>query len=174
MANKTPLVTQYEAIKAQHPGALLLFRLGDFYETFGEDAKVASKVLGIVLTSRDKGAKEKVPLAGIPYHALDGYLAKLIKAGDMEGALAVARQGDEQATGPATQLEDRARAGQLARQPAVVVHVGAPAAVLEVVERGVDVVLARARVEQRVAQGPDRRGPAATASIVGHGAPGAR
>ncbi|MFH0815316.1 MAG: DNA mismatch repair protein MutS [Methanobacteriota archaeon] len=81
MATKTPLVQQYESIKAQHPDALLLFRLGDFYETFGEDAKVASKVLGIVLTSRDKGAKEKVPLAGIPHHALDSYLGKLIRAG---------------------------------------------------------------------------------------------
>ena len=71
---------QYRSFKDQYPGYLLLFRMGDFYETFYEDAKTASRVLGLALTSRSKGPSA-VPLAGIPYHALDGYLARLVKAG---------------------------------------------------------------------------------------------
>ena len=71
---------QYLDQKKQAPDAILLFRMGDFYETFYEDAKVVSKVLGIVLTARSKG-ENPIPLAGIPYHALDGYLAKLVAAG---------------------------------------------------------------------------------------------
>ena len=78
---ETPLMKQYFAIKAQHPDALLLFRMGDFYETFGSDAITASKVLGIVLTKRANGAAADVALAGFPYHALDNYLPKLIRAG---------------------------------------------------------------------------------------------
>lgn len=72
---------QYFAIKAKHPGAVLLFRVGDFYETFGEDAILVSKVLGIVLTRRSNGAAAEVELAGFPHHALDTYLPKLVKAG---------------------------------------------------------------------------------------------
>lgn len=72
---------QYAAIKAKHPGAVLLFRVGDFYETFGEDAITASKVLDIVLTKRANGAASHVELAGFPYHALDTYLTKLVRAG---------------------------------------------------------------------------------------------
>ncbi|MEC9209405.1 MAG: DNA mismatch repair protein MutS [Bacteroidota bacterium] len=72
---------QYNAIKAKHPGALLLFRVGDFYETFGEDAVKASKILGIVLTARNNGAS-KIELAGFPHHSLDIYLPKLIRAGE--------------------------------------------------------------------------------------------
>jgi DNA mismatch repair protein MutS len=113
---KTPLVQQYDAIKAQHPDALLLFRLGDFYETFGDDAKIASKTLGIVLTSRDKGAKDKVPLAGIPYHALDSYLGKLIRAGykvaiceqmeDASVAKGIVRREIVRVVTPGTLIED--------------------------------------------------------------------
>ncbi|MGD0794409.1 MAG: DNA mismatch repair protein MutS [Dehalococcoidales bacterium] len=77
----TPIRQQYLRIKKQYPEAIVLFRLGDFYETFDEDAKIASKELEIVLTSREMGKGNKVPLAGIPYHALDGYLAKLINRG---------------------------------------------------------------------------------------------
>jgi DNA mismatch repair protein MutS len=78
----TPAMQQYLRIKADHEGEVLFFRMGDFYETFFEDAKIASKVLGITLTSRGKGPNgEDIPLAGIPYHALDNYLAKMIKAG---------------------------------------------------------------------------------------------
>ena len=72
---------QYNAIKAKHPDALLLFRVGDFYETFGEDAVKASKVLGIVLTKRKNGAAAFVDLAGFPYHSLDTYLPRLVRAG---------------------------------------------------------------------------------------------
>ncbi len=78
---QTPLMRQYYDIKSKYPGTLLLFRVGDFYETFGEDAITASKVLGITLTKRANGSASHVELAGFPYHALDNYLHKLIKAG---------------------------------------------------------------------------------------------
>lgn len=77
----TPLMRQYASIKAKYPDALLLFRVGDFYETFGEDAVKTSKILGIVLTRRANGAATFVELAGFPYHALDTYLPKLVRAG---------------------------------------------------------------------------------------------
>lgn len=73
---------QYNQIKAKYPGALLLFRMGDFYETFGEDAVKTSKILDIVLTKRSNGAAAEVELAGFPHHALDAYLPKLVKAGN--------------------------------------------------------------------------------------------
>ena len=70
----TPMMIQYYSIKEKYKDCLLLFRMGDFYETFGDDAEIASKALDIVLTTR-----QGIPLAGIPYHALDTYLAKLVK-----------------------------------------------------------------------------------------------
>ena len=76
----TPLMRQYSAIKERHPNALLLFRLGDFYELFFEDAVVASKELQITLTSRNKEKGVAVPMCGVPYHAAEGYIAKLIRA----------------------------------------------------------------------------------------------
>lgn len=79
--SETPLAKQYNAIKAKYPGALLLFRVGDFYETFGEDAIAASKVLDIVLTKRGNGSASETELAGFPHHALDSYLPKLVRAG---------------------------------------------------------------------------------------------
>ena len=81
MASITPARQQYLKIKEQHPDAILLFRMGDFYETFDEDARVAARELEIALTSREMGKGQRVPLAGIPYHALDGYLARLVKRG---------------------------------------------------------------------------------------------
>ncbi|EHQ29234.1 DNA mismatch repair protein MutS [Mucilaginibacter paludis] len=78
---ETPLMQQYNTIKAKHPGALLLFRVGDFYETFGEDAIKASGILGIVLTKRANGAATHIELAGFPHHSLDTYLPKLVRAG---------------------------------------------------------------------------------------------
>jgi DNA mismatch repair protein MutS len=87
MANKenkpteTPLMKQYNSFKAKYPDALLLFRVGDFYETFGEDAIKASTVLGIVLTKRANGSATYIELAGFPHHSLDTYLPKLVKAG---------------------------------------------------------------------------------------------
>ncbi len=78
---ETPLMKQYYNIKAVHPDAILLFRVGDFYETFGEDAIKASSILGITLTRRANGAASYVELAGFPYHAVDTYLPKLVRAG---------------------------------------------------------------------------------------------
>ena len=78
---ETPLMKQYNEIKAQHPDAILLFRVGDFYETFCEDAIKASKILGITLTRRANGAATYIELAGFPHHSLDTYLPKLVRAG---------------------------------------------------------------------------------------------
>lgn len=77
----TPMLRQYQKIKAQHKDCILFFRLGDFYEMFYEDAKVASSILDLVLTSRGKGTANHVPMCGIPFHAADNYIARLIKAG---------------------------------------------------------------------------------------------
>ena len=76
----TPLMKQYFEVKQKHPDAILLFRVGDFYETFGEDAIKASRILGIVLTARNNGGSD-IELAGFPHHSLDLYLPKLVKAG---------------------------------------------------------------------------------------------
>jgi len=78
---ETPLMKQYYSVKASHPDAVLLFRVGDFYETFGEDAIRTSEILGITLTKRANGAASHVELAGFPHHALDTYLPKLVRAG---------------------------------------------------------------------------------------------
>jgi len=77
----TPLMKQYNAIKVKYPDAMLLFRVGDFYETFGEDAKKAAHVLGIILTKRGAGSESETALAGFPHHSLNTYLPKLVKAG---------------------------------------------------------------------------------------------
>ena len=78
---ETPLMKQYLEMKKKHPDAILLFRVGDFYETFSDDAIRASEVLGITLTRRANGAAAYVELAGFPHHALDTYLPKLVRAG---------------------------------------------------------------------------------------------
>ena len=78
----TPLMKQYNAIKVKHPDAILLFRVGDFYETFGEDAIKTSKILDIILTKRGAGSQSETELAGFPHHSLNNYLPKLIKAGN--------------------------------------------------------------------------------------------
>ncbi|MEW6412986.1 MAG: DNA mismatch repair protein MutS [Candidatus Zixiibacteriota bacterium] len=77
----TPLMRQYYAVKEKHPDKILFFRMGDFYEMFGDDAVKAAPILGIALTSRSHGAAESIPLAGVPYHAADRYLAKLLSSG---------------------------------------------------------------------------------------------
>ncbi len=79
--SETPLMRQYNAFKAKYPDAMLLFRVGDFYETYGEDAVKASEILGIVLTRRHNGAAAEQSMAGFPHHALDTYLPKLVRAG---------------------------------------------------------------------------------------------
>jgi DNA mismatch repair protein MutS len=81
IASETPLMQQHNAIKAKYPDAILLFRVGDFYETFGQDAITSSAVLGITLTKRNNGNAASAELAGFPHHALDTYLHKLVKAG---------------------------------------------------------------------------------------------
>ena len=78
---ETPLMKQHKDIKNKYPDAVLLFRVGDFYETFNEDAHIASRVLGITLTKRANGSASFVDLAGFPHHSLDSYLHKLVKAG---------------------------------------------------------------------------------------------
>jgi DNA mismatch repair protein MutS len=78
---ETPLMKQYNMIKTKYPDSLLLFRVGDFYETFGEDAVKTSKILGIILTKKGAGSLSEIELAGFPYHSIDNYLPKLIKAG---------------------------------------------------------------------------------------------
>ena len=80
-AEASPLMRQYREIKRGYPDAILLFRVGDFYEMFYEDAQIASKLLSIALTSRDKSSANPVPLSGVPFHAAQGYIAKLLKAG---------------------------------------------------------------------------------------------
>jgi len=90
---KTPLMQQYSEIKAKHPGTILLFRVGDFYETFGDDAELVSKELGITLTKRNNGS-DQTPLAGFPYHSIDSYLHKLVKRGHK---VAICEQTEEPA-----------------------------------------------------------------------------
>jgi DNA mismatch repair protein MutS len=98
----TPLMQQYHAVKKQHPGALLLFRLGDFYELFYDDAVVASRILQITLTSRNKEKGQAVPMCGVPYHAAENYIARLIRAGHK---VAVCEQMEE--PGPGKKLVRR-------------------------------------------------------------------
>ena len=85
----TPMMRQFLSIKDQHPNELLFYRMGDFYELFYEDAVVAAPILDITLTARGKSAGEPIPMAGVPYHAAESYLAKLVRAGH---AVAIAEQ----------------------------------------------------------------------------------
>src|SRR3954467_8964370 len=80
-AAPTPLMLQYREIKARHPDAILLFRMGDFYEMFYDDAETASRVLGLTLTSRNNGGAAAVPLAGVPVRAVNDYLRRLVERG---------------------------------------------------------------------------------------------
>jgi len=112
----TPLMTQYHLVKSRHPDAVLFFRMGDFYEMFYEDARIGSMVLGIALTSRGHGKAGDVPLAGFPYHALDVYLAKMIRAGyrvaicdqieDPKFAKGVVKRDVTQVVTPGTVIEE--------------------------------------------------------------------
>ncbi len=78
---KRSMLDQFAEIKAQHPDTVLFFRMGDFYEMFYEDAEIASEVLGITLTSRDKSADQPVPMAGVPWHSVETYLQGMLRAG---------------------------------------------------------------------------------------------
>ena len=114
--DETPLMKQYYGIKAKYPGAMLLFRVGDFYETFGEDAEKASKILGITLTKRGNGSASEVALAGFPYHSLDIYLPKLVRAGqrvavcdqleDPKTAKGIVKRGVTELVTPGVSLND--------------------------------------------------------------------
>ena len=77
----TPLIKQFFEVKAQHPEALLLYRVGDFYETYSDDAVTASRVLGLVQTKKSNGDKGPIPMAGFPHHAIENYLTKLVRSG---------------------------------------------------------------------------------------------
>src|SRR2546421_4001957 len=113
----TPLMQQHRAIKQKYPDAILLFRVGDFYETFGEDAVIASRVLGITLTKRNNGAAASSDLAGFPHHALDTYLHKLVKAGyrvaicdqleDPKLAKGIVKRGVTEMVTPGTAVNDK-------------------------------------------------------------------
>ncbi|MFO7622610.1 MAG: DNA mismatch repair protein MutS, partial [Bacteroidales bacterium] len=113
---ETPLMKQYFSVKAKHPDAILLFRVGDFYETFGEDAIKASGILGITLTRRANGAASFVELAGFPYHALDTYLPRLVRAGqrvaiceqleDPKLAKKIVKRGITELVTPGVSLDD--------------------------------------------------------------------
>ncbi|MEA2077150.1 MAG: DNA mismatch repair protein MutS [Candidatus Marinimicrobia bacterium] len=119
MAKKaqTPLMKQYFNVKAKHPDKIVLFRMGDFYETFDTDAKTTSRVLGIVLTKRSNGAASDVPLAGFPHHALDAYLHKLLQAGlkvaiceqleDPKKAKGLVKRGITEIVTPGTAVNDK-------------------------------------------------------------------
>lgn len=112
----TPLVAQYKAIKDQYPDVILMFRLGDFYEMFGEDAITASRELEIVLTSRSQGYAAEVPMCGVPHHAVDKYVARLISRGyrvaicdqleDPKKAKKIVKRGVTRVVTPGTVLED--------------------------------------------------------------------
>src|SRR5437868_4198426 len=95
-ATLSPMLRQYQELKQQHPGTLLFFRLGDFYELFFDDAITGSKELEITLTARNKSKGTPVPMCGVPYHAAAGYIAKLIKRGYR---VAVCEQTEEPAKG---------------------------------------------------------------------------
>jgi DNA mismatch repair protein MutS len=118
----TPLLEQYEAVKAQYPGHLVLFRVGDFYETFGDDARLLSRELDVVLTARSADARgERTPMAGVPHHAVDGYLARLVKKGykvavcdqveDAAVAKGLVRRAVTRVVTPGTVIEERILAG---------------------------------------------------------------
>ncbi len=115
-AKLTPMLAQYKAIKAQYPDVILMFRLGDFYEMFGDDAVTASRELEIVLTSRDAGASGKMPMCGVPYHAVERYVARLISRGyrvaicdqveDAKKAKGLVKRDVTRVVTPGTVLED--------------------------------------------------------------------
>src|SRR6185369_11988833 len=82
LAQHTPVMQQYLRLKAQYPDVLLFYRMGDFYELFYDDAKRAARLLDITLTARGQSAGQPIPMAGVPYHSVEGYLAKLVRRGE--------------------------------------------------------------------------------------------
>jgi len=95
LESHTPMMRQYLTIKAQHPNILLFYRMGDFYELFYDDAKKAAELLDISLTARGKSGGEPIPMAGVPYHAVESYLSRLVKMGE---SVAICEQVGDPAT----------------------------------------------------------------------------
>ena len=114
---ETPLMRQYSQMKNKYPDTILLFRLGDFFETFNEDAVITSKVCGITLTKRHNGSAGECPLAGFPHHQLDAYLPKLVRAGyrvavceqleDPKQARGIVRRGVIEVVTPGVAMYDK-------------------------------------------------------------------
>lgn len=133
-SNDTPLMQQHRAIKQKYPDAILLFRVGDFYETFGQDAVIASQILGITLTKRNNGAAADAALAGFPHHSLDTYLHKLVKAGyrvavcdqleDPKQAKGIVKRGVTEMLTPGTTTNDKIL-DQLSNNFLLGLHIGA-------------------------------------------------
>jgi len=98
----TPAIQQYLDVKKQYPDCILFFRIGDFYETFFDDAKICSKVLDLILTSKNKNAEDPVPMAGIPFHSVDKYIPKLVAHGYK---VAIAEQTSEPIPGRIVERE---------------------------------------------------------------------
>src|ERR1700733_1208775 len=101
LASLSPAMRQYQQFKQQHPGYVLFFRMGDFYEMFWDDARLAARVLGVALTSRSRGgvdAEDAIPMAGVPFHAVEGYLRRMIAA-DHKVAICEQTEDPSQAKG---------------------------------------------------------------------------
>src|SRR5213593_465697 len=117
MDTLTPMLRQYRSIKAQHPDAVLMFRLGDFYEMFYDDALLASKALSLTLTSRGRGTKNEAPMCGVPFHAAESYVARLIRQGhrvaicdqieDPRAAKGIVRRAVTRVISPGTVTDER-------------------------------------------------------------------
>ena len=138
MDTVTPMLRQYRAIKAQHPDAILMFRLGDFYEMFYDDALVASRALSLTLTARGRGTSNEAPMCGVPYHAADGYVARLIQQGhrvaicdqveDARAAKGIVRRAVTRVVSPGTVTDPaQLRAAEPNYIAAIQVARGAPA-----------------------------------------------
>ena len=121
-AATTPLIEQYEGVKARYPGHLVLFRVGDFFETFGDDARLLAREVDVVLTARGADARgERLPMAGVPYHAVDTYLGRLVQKGykvalcdqveDARFAKGLVRREVTRVVTPGTVLEERILGG---------------------------------------------------------------
>ena len=113
----TPVMKQFWSIKEKHPNSILLFRMGDFYETFEKDAEITSNILGIALTKRANGAASSVALAGFPYHSLDQHMYKLLKAGhrvaiceqieDSKDTKGIVKRGVVEVVSPGTAISEK-------------------------------------------------------------------